>query len=665
MPISHCLMTNSFRRFALLPLLALLVAIIPAVLSAAEPALPNPLIKQRADPHVYRHTDGYYYFMGTVPEYDRLELRRADSLAGLATAEAKTIWKKHATGPMGAHIWAPEIHFIDGKWYIYFAAGAAEKIWDIRIYVLENAAANPLEGEWIERGQLKTQWESFALDATTFVNRGQRYLLWAQHNPAEKNNTDLYLAKMDSPVSITGTPVRLSAPELDWEKIRYAVNEGPAVLQSHGRVFITYSAAGTGAEYCLGLLTAADGADLLDPKSWVKSLAPVFATSEGNRIYGPGHNSFTTAADGSDVMFYHARSYRDIQGDPLKDPNRHTRVQPVVWRADGTPDFGVPQKDDPPWAAPLPKYGPVDRKELRARDGCVYVDPATQTYTLYFASRGPNKRAAVVAYTSKDLETWTGPTVVFERPEEWWADRGIWAPEIHEYKGKYYLFLTFDSTHLLAEQWRDWLPRVKRGSQVLVADNPMGPFVPFGNKPTLPEDMMTLDGTLWVEDGVPYMVFCHEWVQIKDGTVEVVRLTDDLSATIGQPARLFHGSDAPWSKKSKQYGCHVTDGPWLYRTKGGKLLMLWSSGSETGYAVGIATSDSGKLAGPWKQSPTPLFAANGGHPMLFTRFDGQLMLALHQPNDPPHEREQFLEIDEVGDTLVLKHPVTPAPRPQP
>ena len=116
--------------------------------SAAEPpTYANPLVLQRADPWVVRHSDGYYYFMGTVPEYDRLELRRAKTLDGLGAAPAKTIWTTHATGPMGAHIWAPEIHFINGKWYVYFAAGAAEKVWDIRIYVLENSAANPLEGE--------------------------------------------------------------------------------------------------------------------------------------------------------------------------------------------------------------------------------------------------------------------------------------------------------------------------------------------------------------------------------------------------------------------------------------------------------------------------------------------------------------------------------------
>lgn len=331
----------------------LLLATLACLVAAASPLVravsPNPLVLQRADPHVFRHSDGCYYFMATVPEYDRLELRRARTIEGLATATPRTIWRKHATGPMGAHIWAPEIHFIDGKWFIYFAAGAAEKVWNIRIYVLENAAANPLEGEWTERGQLDTGWESFALDATTFVHRGHRYLVWAQNDAAIQGNTNLYIAPMASPTKLAGPAVLLSRPEFPWEQVRYAVNEGPAVLVSHGRVFLAYSAAGTGAEYCLGLLTASADADLLDPKSWQKSPTPVCATNEANGIFGPGHNSFTTAPDGTDLLVYHARNYRDIRGDPLRDPNRHTRVQPIVWRADGTPDLGVPA---PETAAP-------------------------------------------------------------------------------------------------------------------------------------------------------------------------------------------------------------------------------------------------------------------------------------------------------------------------
>lgn len=310
---------------------------------AADDPFPNPLIPQRADPHLSRHADGYYYFMGTVPDYDRLELRRAKSIAALATAEPQTIWRKHATGPMGAHIWAPELHFIAGKWYVYFAAGAAEKVWDIRIYVLENPAANPLEGEWVERGQLKTNWESFALDATTFEHRGVRYLCWAQKDPKIKGNTNLYLAKMDSPTSIAGAQVMISRPDLPWEQIRYWVNEGPAFIRHGGQVFISYSAAGTGAEYCLGLLSANAGDDLLDPQSWHKSPTPVFTTNVANGIFGPGHNSFTTTPDGqTDLLVFHARDYAEIKGDPLHDPNRHTRVQAFGWKPDGQPDFGVP-----------------------------------------------------------------------------------------------------------------------------------------------------------------------------------------------------------------------------------------------------------------------------------------------------------------------------------
>jgi GH43 family beta-xylosidase len=324
----------------------LAVALSLGAVRAADVTFANPIVRQRADPHLTLHTDGYYYFTATVPEYDRLELRRAKSIGALAAAEPKTIWRQHATGAMGSHIWAPELHRIAGRWYVYFAAGGAEKIWDIRIYVLENSSANPLDGEWIERGQLKTNWESFALDATTFEHRGTRYLAWAQKDPKIKGNTNLYLAKMDTPLSITGAQVLLSQPELPWEQVRYWVNEGPAVIRRNGRVWMTYSAAGTGAEYCLGLLTANENADLLDPKSWTKSPVPVFTTSEANGVFGPGHNSFTTTPDGkTDLLVYHARSYRDIQGDPLHDPNRHTRVQKISWKPDGTPDFGQPASD--------------------------------------------------------------------------------------------------------------------------------------------------------------------------------------------------------------------------------------------------------------------------------------------------------------------------------
>lgn len=308
----------------------------------------NPLVEQRADPQIDWQADGNYYLTATVPEYDRIELRRAPTLDGLRSAEPKVIWRKHETGIMGSHIWAPELHHINGKWYIYFAAGGAEKVWDIRIYVLENASADPFQGEWVEKGQIKTKWETFALDATTFEFKGVNYLVWGQKDPDIKGNTNLYIAKMDTPWSITGEQVMISKPDLSWEQIGYLVNEGPAVLIRNGRIFITYSASATDFNYCMGMLTASADADLLDAKSWAKSPRPVFATWTVNGVYGPGHNSFTTTPDGkTDILIYHARQYRDIKGDPLNDPNRHARAQIIHYHPDGTPDFGVPVPDGP------------------------------------------------------------------------------------------------------------------------------------------------------------------------------------------------------------------------------------------------------------------------------------------------------------------------------
>ena len=309
------------------------------------------------------------------------------------------------------------------------------------------------------------------------------------------------------------------------------------------------------------------------------------------------------------------------------------------------------------WTMPVESPRTVKLADVRLRDCCVWVDTNTLTYYLVSSTgrRGTNGRSAVIEFTSKDLETWEGPRVIFEVPEDFWAQRGIWAPELHADKGKFYLFLTFNTDELLPEQWRDWLPRVKRGSQVLVSDSPSGPFKPFANHSTLPADMMTLDGTFWVEDGVPFMVFSHEWVQITDGRMEYIQLKDDLSDTVGEPKWMFQASDASWSRKSEQYGCHVTDGPYLYRSQSGKLMMVWSSFGTGGYTVGVAVSKSGKLAGPWEQQAQPLFAEDGGHPMLFHRFDGQLMMILHQPNHAPNERARMLEVEDMGDTLRLKH----------
>lgn len=299
---------------------------------------------------MYKHTDGYYYFTASVPEYDRIEVRRSRTIQGLAQGEVSVAWRKYETGPMSANIWAPEIHFIDGKWYIYFAAARTTEtqdgLFDHRMFVLENASANPLEGEWVEKGQIITEWESFALDATSFNHKGTQYLVWAQKDPSIKGNSNLYIAPLANPWTLGAKQVMITTPEYEWEKIGFLVNEGAAVLKRNGKIFISFSGSATDYNYCMGLLWADENADLMDPASWNKLPEPVFQTNEANGQYGPGHNSFTVSEDGKhDVLVYHARNYKEIVGDPLYDPNRHTRAQVLTWSEDGMPIFGVPVPD--------------------------------------------------------------------------------------------------------------------------------------------------------------------------------------------------------------------------------------------------------------------------------------------------------------------------------
>ncbi|MGA2444655.1 MAG: glycoside hydrolase family 43 protein [Opitutaceae bacterium] len=307
----------------------------------------QPIILQRADPCIRRFTDGWYYFTASVPAYDRIELRRARTIAGLPTAPPVDVWKKPDTGPFSELIWAPEIHHLFGAWHVYFAAAPSRAIKDDlfqhRMYVISTTAANPLEGKWSSPVRVDTGIDSFCLDATAFTHRGATYYVWAQKDPAIRGNSNLYIARMASATSLATPPVRLSVPEFEWEIRGFWVNEGPSVLVRHGRVFISYSASATDENYCMGLLHAREDADLLDPRSWSKSPQPVFRTDYEHKIYGPGHNSFTVAEDGeTDLLVYHARTYTEIAGDPLWDPNRHTYVKPLKWNAQGLPVFGRP-----------------------------------------------------------------------------------------------------------------------------------------------------------------------------------------------------------------------------------------------------------------------------------------------------------------------------------
>ena len=301
----------------------------------------------------------------------------------------------------------------------------------------------------------------------------------------------------------------------------------------------------------------------------------------------------------------------------------------------------VPLFAQPP-AQPAYRTG-LKLGDFGLHDPWILAHQDSKTYYLYTAGRvtqnGQN-RSGVVTYKSKDLETWEGPQTVFAVPDGLWANpaHGAWAPEVHSYRGKYYLFVTLHNNDKLIDQPEErpvynggLANRHMRGTQIFVGDSPEGPFQPLENRPAPPEDFMTLDGTLYVEGDIPYMIYAHEWIQMLDGTMEAVRLKPDLSAAAGEPFYLFKASDAPWlqdhQKVTKRNRTYVTDGPELYRTKTGKLLMIWSSYRDGLYVETIAHSITGKLRGPWRQDDV-LVGDDSGHGMLFKTFDGRLMLVL-------------------------------------
>ncbi|WP_018983725.1 glycoside hydrolase family 43 protein [Salinimonas chungwhensis] len=301
----------------------------------------NPLVLQRADPMLVRHKDtGCYTFIGTSPKFHQIELRQACRLNDLKLAKPKVIWQKKKNGPMSANIWAPELHEVDGDWYIYFAAGEADTPFSIRMYALKNTHDDPMQGKWEEVGKIDSGWDSFALDGTTFEHNGKRYYVWAQQDKEKTYNSALWIARMTSPTTLELPATLLTEPKLDWEVRGYKVNEGAAFIEGDDKVFLTYSASATDHRYAMGLLWADADADLLDPDSWHKKEEPVFKSAPSLGRFGPGHNSFVKASDGeTDLLIYHSRDYKELQGSPLTDPNRHTRARILQWDAEGFPVF--------------------------------------------------------------------------------------------------------------------------------------------------------------------------------------------------------------------------------------------------------------------------------------------------------------------------------------
>lgn len=308
----------------------------------------NPLLPSGADPYsIYK--DGYYYY--THSTQNNLTIWKTKNLSDLAHAEQKVVWVPPTGTKYSKELWAPEIQFFNGKWYMYFAADDGNNN-NHKMYAIENASADPLQGTWEFKGQIKTPDDKWAIDGDVFENNKQLYMIWSGWEGDVNGAQNIYIAKMDNPWTISGKRTKISGSDFDWEKHgdlnskdnppHVNVNEGPQFLKHGNKVFIIYSASGCWTDfYALGMLQAPANADLMDAKSWEKSEKPVFKQSPENGVYAPGHNSFFKSPDGKeDWILYHANS------EPGQGCGNHRspRAQKFSWNKDGTPNFGTPVK---------------------------------------------------------------------------------------------------------------------------------------------------------------------------------------------------------------------------------------------------------------------------------------------------------------------------------
>jgi GH43 family beta-xylosidase len=314
----------------------------------------NPLLPSGADPWV-TYNDGYYYYMNTTGV--NLTVWKTHDITDLRDAEKKIVWTPPATGPYSHDIWAPEIHFVQGKWYIYFAADSGTNQTH-RLWVIENSSSDPLSGSWTFKGQLTDKSNKWAIDPSVFENRGRLYVIWSGW-PGDQNGTqNIYIARLKNPWTIEGKRVELSTPEYPWEEVgdlgngnppHVNVNEGPEMLKHNGKLFLVYSASGCWTDYyALGMLETSATSNLMKRSSWTKIDHPVFSESPQAHAYGTGHNGFFKSPNGTeDWIIYHANP------EPHEGcgRDRSPRAQPFTWNADGMPNFGTPV----PLNKPIPK----------------------------------------------------------------------------------------------------------------------------------------------------------------------------------------------------------------------------------------------------------------------------------------------------------------------
>ncbi len=604
--------------------------------SYSQQTFTNPLLPSGADPWSVYH-DGFYYYTHTTGH--NITIWKTNNLANLATAEKKVVWTPPATGPYSKEIWAPEIHFLKGKWYVYFSADAGKNI-DHRIYVIENSSKDPLQGEWIMKGKLTTPEDKWSIDGSLFENKGQLYLIWSGWKGNVNGEQDIFIAKMKNPWTAEGKRTLISAPTFDWEKhgdISNAddpphinVNEGPEVLKHGDKLFLIYSSNGCWTDYyALGMSTADADANLMDAASWKKHDEPVFKQSPENKVYAPGHNSFFKSPDGKeDWILYHANS-EPGQGC---GSHRSPRAQQFAWNADGTPNFGEPVAAGVNLNVPS-GTGDANTAKKNPVFNFDFPDPTAinvnGTYYAYATQgRHDGKMNNIQVASSTDLFNWKylGDALP-QKPT--WANHSFWAPDVL-YDSAIKKYVMFYSGKAIDTTYDKCIG-------VAFADQPAGPFVDKGTPLIWGKGFTNIDPMAMVDPktGKKILYWGSGFVPIS-----VREMTDDWKdfkeGSVATPVV---------SPEEKEYS-KLIEGAWVdYHD--GQYYLYYSGdnccGDRANYAVMVARADN--AFGPFER----MGEANGSGSSVVLEKDKDWFAPGHNS----------IVKDDKGNTWIAYHAIWP------
>jgi GH43 family beta-xylosidase len=607
-----------------------------ANVSFAQQTFTNPLLPSGADPWVTSQ-NGYYYYTNTTGR--NITLWKTKNITDLKSAEKKVIWIPPSKGAYSKEIWAPEIHYLQGKWYAYFAADSGNNF-NHRIYVIENASKDPLQGNWVMKGELNLPENKWAIDASVFENKGKMYVIWSGWKGNVNGEQDIFIAQLKNPWTAEGRRTLISTPTYKWETNgdlnnpndvpHVNVNEGPEILKHGNKIFLIYSASGCWTDtYALGMLTAGIDEDLLNVSSWKKSDHPVFNQSPANHVYATGHNSFFKSPDGKEnYILYHANSEPGQGCGRYRSP----RAQKFSWNADGSPNFGTPVAEGV--ELPVPS-GTVTTNVTAKRNPVLdinFPDPTVINMNGIYYAYATNgmyngKMNNIQIASSKDLFNWKYEGDALPQRPDWASHtQRFWAPDV------LYDSTINDYVMFYSAQNNDTSLNMCIG--VAFSKDPTGPFIDSGEPILEGKGFSNIDPTAMIDPqtGKKILYWGSDFAPIK-----VRELNDDWK-------NFKESSDAKIVMdpgKEKEYS-KLIEGAWV-DYHGGKYYLYYSGdnccGDNANYAVMVARSDNAfgpfeRLGEANKTGSSVILAKDSiwtapGHNSIFKDNDGKTWIAYH------------------------------------